>query len=254
MHRWRIVSMFACCGGCHWPISAGEKLWWPIPVPLAVISARRNRGGQWWEFAIVGGGSHVGGVFWGYLRVIYPSTYVGIVFRSVTARIGFSVDSDLHEKSLHRIGSRWSKNHVESDICFCFHSFFFVFHSEWICCPFKNTESDITWWDSHKIGFMLHLKSDLDVLIQFYLDSNLDDYDGIYKDRAQPGRGRRWARASPLRLALQARSSRCVLAARARGSRCSQLLPKIYEFIHDNCKKYMNSYIIWNHICLNSYI
>ncbi len=35
---------------------------------------------------------------------------------SVTARIGFSVDSDLHEKSLRRIGSRWCKNHVESDL------------------------------------------------------------------------------------------------------------------------------------------
>ncbi len=81
--RQRVVSMFACCGGCHWPILAGEKLRWPIPVPLAVVSAWRNRGGLWWEFAIVGGGSHVGGVFWGYSRVIYCSTYVGIVFRSL---------------------------------------------------------------------------------------------------------------------------------------------------------------------------
>jgi hypothetical protein len=34
-------------------------------------------------FAIVGSGSHVGGVFWGYSRVIYRSTYVGIVIRSL---------------------------------------------------------------------------------------------------------------------------------------------------------------------------
>ncbi len=36
--------------------------------------------------------------------------------RSVTARIGFSIDSDLHEKLLRRIRSRWCKNHVESDL------------------------------------------------------------------------------------------------------------------------------------------
>ncbi len=68
---------------------------------------------------------------------------------SVTARIGFSLDSDLHEKSLRRIGSRWCKNHVESDLYVFVSVHFFVFHPEWICCPFKNTASDITWWDSH---------------------------------------------------------------------------------------------------------
>ncbi len=69
---------------------------------------------------------------------------------SVTARIGFSVDLDLHEKLLRRFGSRWCKNHVESDLyVFVSIHFFFVFRSEWICCPFKNTESYITWWDSH---------------------------------------------------------------------------------------------------------
>jgi hypothetical protein len=83
MHRQRIMSMFVCCGGCHWPISAGEKLRWPIPVPLTVISAWWNQGGQWWEFAIISGWSHVGGIFWGYSRVIYHSTYVGIVLRSL---------------------------------------------------------------------------------------------------------------------------------------------------------------------------
>jgi len=25
-HRRRVVSVFAFCGGCHWPISAREKL------------------------------------------------------------------------------------------------------------------------------------------------------------------------------------------------------------------------------------
>ena len=78
-----VMSMFACCGGCHWLISTREKLWWPILVPLIVIYAWRNWGGQWWEFTILGGGSHVGGVFWACLRVIYRVTYVGIVFRSL---------------------------------------------------------------------------------------------------------------------------------------------------------------------------
>jgi hypothetical protein len=26
MHRQRIVSVFACCLGCHWPVLAGKKL------------------------------------------------------------------------------------------------------------------------------------------------------------------------------------------------------------------------------------
>jgi hypothetical protein len=140
--------------------------------------------------------------------------------RSVTARIGFSVDSDLHEKSLHRIGSRWSKNHVELDLyVFVSVQFFFVFRSAWICCPFKNTESDITWWDSHnriyaarKIGF-----GSFDPILSRFEFRRLTDW--IYKDWARPGRGRRWAWASPLRLTLRACSSRCALAARARGLR-----------------------------------
>jgi hypothetical protein len=47
--------------------------------------------------------------------------------QSGTARIGFSVDLDLHEKSLRRIGSRWCKNHAESDLyVFVSVQFFFV--------------------------------------------------------------------------------------------------------------------------------
>jgi hypothetical protein len=46
------------------------------------------------------------------------------------SRIGFSVDLDLHEKMVRRIGSRRCKNHVESDLYFCFRSFFFFFRSE----------------------------------------------------------------------------------------------------------------------------
>jgi hypothetical protein len=85
-------------------------------------------------------------------RLPHPCLY--FFCGSVTARIGFSIDSDLHEKLLRRIGSRWCKNHVESDLYV-----FVSVHS--FCCPFrmnllsfKNTESDITWWDSH-------IKSDL---------------------------------------------------------------------------------------------
>ena len=36
--------MFACCGGCHWPILAKEKLRRPIPVPLTVVSAPAEPG------------------------------------------------------------------------------------------------------------------------------------------------------------------------------------------------------------------
>ncbi len=44
---------------------------------------RQNWGGQWWDDAIIGGRSHAGGVFLGCLRVIYRSTYVGIVLWSL---------------------------------------------------------------------------------------------------------------------------------------------------------------------------
>ncbi len=50
--------------------------------------------------------------------------------RSVTANIGSAVDSDLHEKPLHGIGSMWCRFHVESNLYGFFHSIFFVFHSE----------------------------------------------------------------------------------------------------------------------------
>ncbi len=139
-------------------------------------------------------------------------------------------------------------------ICFYFCSFFF--RSEWICCPFKNTESDITWWDSHinriyaAYNWIWMFWSD-----SIYLDSNLGDYRigstkigrglvGAGGELRLRPRGSRWA------LAACAARLRRALVARAR----SQLLLKIYEFIHDNCKKYMNSYIIWIHTCMNSYI
>ena len=47
-----------------------------ISVPLTVVSPWQNRGGQWWEVAIVFDGSHVRGVLSGVLRVIYRSLYV----------------------------------------------------------------------------------------------------------------------------------------------------------------------------------
>ncbi len=49
---------------------------------------------------------------------------------SVTARIGFSVDPDLHVKLLHRIGSRWCKNHEELDLCVCASVHFFLFSTQ----------------------------------------------------------------------------------------------------------------------------
>jgi hypothetical protein len=71
---------------------------------------------------------------------------VGDHVESVTAKIGFSVDPDLHEKSLRRIGSRWCKNHEESDLYVCV-SVHFLF-----CFPFRikllsvpKAVSDITW-------------------------------------------------------------------------------------------------------------
>jgi hypothetical protein len=65
--------------------------------------------------------------------------------QSVAANIGFTVDLDLHEKLLHRIGSIWCQNHIELNLYVCFFFNFFVFHSESILCPFKITAADITW-------------------------------------------------------------------------------------------------------------
>ncbi len=94
--------------------------------------------------------------------------------RSVTARIGFSVDSDLHEKLLRRIESRWCKNHVESDLCFCFRLNFFLFsvQNEFVVRFQKHWVRYYMVRQSYKIGSMLHVKSDLNVLIRFYLVSN----------------------------------------------------------------------------------
>ncbi len=49
------------------------------------LSAWRNREGQWWEVAIVGGRCHGEGVFGVCFEgdLFYCSTYVGIVFRSL---------------------------------------------------------------------------------------------------------------------------------------------------------------------------
>ncbi len=49
----------------------------------------------------------------------------------VTAKIGFSIDSDLHEKLLHRIGSIQCQNHVESN------SYVFVSVKLFFCFPFR---------------------------------------------------------------------------------------------------------------------
>jgi hypothetical protein len=129
--------------------------------------------------------------------------------------------------------------------------FVVVFRSEWICCPFKNTESDITLWDSHinriyaacKIGFEC-----FDPIL--YLDLIIDDYRiGSTKiGRGLVGAGGELGLCPRgLRCALAARTARLrrALAARAR----LQLLHKIYEFIHGNCKNIyefihnMNSYL-----------
>jgi hypothetical protein len=65
---------------------------------------------------------------------------------SVTANIGFSVDLDLHEKLLLRIGSIWRQNHVESNLYVLFFvQFFFVFRSESIRCPLKITAANNSW-------------------------------------------------------------------------------------------------------------
>jgi hypothetical protein len=47
--------------------------------------------------------------------------------RSVTAKIGFYVDPDLHEKSLRRIGSILFQNHVESNLHVFVSVHFFLF-------------------------------------------------------------------------------------------------------------------------------
>ncbi len=145
-------------------------------------------------------------------------------------------------------------------ICFCFCWFFF-------CFPFRmNLLSIQKHWvryymvrQSYKIGSMLHVKLDLNVLIRFYISRF--DYRWIGSDLQRSGAAWLGQEVSS-GVTLATRAARLQLALRARGTRlwlaraCSFYfaLQKIYEFIHDNCKKYMNSCIIWIHICMNSYI
>ncbi len=75
---------------------------------------------------------------------------------SVTAKIGFSVDLDPHEKLLHRIGPISCQNHVESILYVFVSIHFFCFPFRMNFCPFKKTVSDITLRHCH-------LKSDLHI-------------------------------------------------------------------------------------------
>ncbi len=79
----------------------------------------------------------------------YGNSRLKVSFRiSVTARIGFSVDLDLHEKSLRRIGSRWCKNHVELDLYGFVSVHFFPIQNEFVVrlrtlCPILHDETVI---------------------------------------------------------------------------------------------------------------
>jgi hypothetical protein len=68
--------------------------------------------------------------------VLIVSRMVSHCTGSVTARIGFSVDLDLHEKTLRRIESRWCKNHVELDlhVFVSIHILFFSVQNEFVVC------------------------------------------------------------------------------------------------------------------------
>jgi hypothetical protein len=89
---------------------------------------------------------------------------------------------------------------------------------------------------------MLHVKSDLNVLIRLYISRF--DYRRIGLDLQRLGAA--WSgQEVSLGFALVASAAHLqrTLAGRAR----LQLLfctAKMYEFIHDNCKIYMNSYMI----------
>ncbi len=100
---------------------------------------------------------------------------------------------------------------------------------------------------SYKIGSMLHVKSDLNVLIRLYLDLNRWIGSDLQRSSAA------WSGQEVslgFAIAAHAACSWRALAARTR----SQLLQKLYEFIHDNWKKCMNSYMIRICICMNTYL
>ncbi len=70
---------------------------------------------------------------------------------SVTAEIGFSIESDLHEKLLHRIGSISCQNHVESNLYVFVSVHFFLFsiqndffvRSKRLLCPILHGDTVI---------------------------------------------------------------------------------------------------------------
>jgi hypothetical protein len=202
------------------------------------------------------GYSWLGWVTYGSSR--FSPYFVSLLVRSVTDRIGFSVDLDLHEKSLRRIRSRWFKNHVESDLYVFVSVHFFPFRMNLLSVQ-KHWVRYYMVRQLYKIGSMLHVKLDLNVLIWFYVSRF--DYMTIGSDLQRLGMASSGQEVS-LGFALVARAARSQLMLRARGAR-SRLaraysfyfaLQKINEFIHDNYKKYINSYMIWIHICMNSYI
>jgi hypothetical protein len=121
-------------------------------------------------------------------------------------------------------------------ICFCFRSnFFFPFRMNLLSVQ-KHWVRYYMARQSYKIWSMLHVKSDLDVLIRFYISRF--EFRWIGSDLQRSGAAWSGARALPSQLTLRAHSLRCTLAARARGARSR--LARARSF----CQKYMNSYMI----------
>jgi hypothetical protein len=91
---------------------------------------------------------------------------------------------------------------------------------------------------SYKIGSMLHVKSDLNVLIQFYISRF--DYRQIGSDLQRLGAAWLWQEVSS-GFALAARAACSQLVLRARGARSR--LARAHSF-YFALQKYMNSYMI----------
>ncbi len=120
-------------------------------------------------------------------------------------------------------------------ICFCFWSFFYFLFRMNLLSIQKHWVRYCMVRQSYKIGSMLHVKSDLNVLIRFYLSRF--NYRWIGSDLQRSGAA--WSgQEVSLGFALVARTARLQLALLARGTR-SRLMRA-----HSFCKNYMNSYMI----------
>ncbi len=89
-----------------------QGLMWGTRGPFLPVAAMVGYGCVGWCWPLE---AYIRSTYLGIVKIVYGSIFL-FLRRSVTAKIGFSADPDLHEKLLCRIGSISFQNHVESNL------------------------------------------------------------------------------------------------------------------------------------------